>query len=333
MDKHSRDLYNDSILQEALNRFNSQLESVVTLDGFENFIYEIDVQGQARILRIAHSLHRTSRMIEGEIDWINYLADHGVRAARALPSRFNRLVEVLPAADGSHFTAVTFEKAPGKPPRRADWSNGLPQKLGQLLGRMNALAKTYQVPDPSIRRPDIFDDLNGFAARYLPPCEEVVIQKYDELLAYLRALPTTPDVYGLVHQDAHGGNFFVQDDEITLFDFDDTLYGWYAYDIAMAFMYVLPLHCTQKDKEFGRQFLDEFLSGYRLENPVENSWLAQIPHFLKLREMDLYIAIHRSMDLNNLDPWCADFMRGRKENIENDIPYFLPADEFLTLLP
>jgi hypothetical protein len=35
----------------------------------------------------------------------------------------------------------------------------------------------------------------------------------------------------------------------------------------------------------------------------------------------LYIAIHRSMDLNNLDRWCAGFMKERKEKILNDIPY------------
>lgn len=333
MDKHSRALYNDEILHEAVRRFGSQTVSVVTLDGFENFIYEIQVAGQPRILRIAHSLHRTPEMIAGELDWLNHLAGRGVSVPRALPSTGGQLVEVLPAADGSLFSAVSFEKAPGHPPRREDWQNGLPKTLGRLLGKMNALAKTYQVPDARIKRPEIFDDLDGFAARYLPPGEEVTIQKYDQLLAYLHTLPTTPDVYGLIHQDAHGGNFFVQDGQITLFDFDDCLYGWYAYDIAMALFYVLPLHCTEADREFGRKFLAEFLSGYTLENAIEREWLLQIPHFLKLREIDLYVAIHRSMDVDNLDdPWCIDFMRGRKQNIENDVPYFVSVEEFGKLL-
>lgn len=333
MDKHSRALFNESILHEALRRYGSQPENIVPLDGFENFIYEIQVADRPRILRVAHSLHRTPAMIAGEIDWINYLAERGVSVPRALPSLEGRLVEVIPAADGSEFSAVSFEKAPGKPPCRADWENGLAQKVGQLLGRMNALAREYRVSDPRIRRPEIFADLEGFAARYLPAGEEKVIAKFDALLAYLRTLPTTPDVYGLVHQDVHGGNFFVEDGRITLFDFDDCLYGWYAYDIAMAFMYVLPLHCSENDREFGRRFLAEFLSGYRMENAIEDEWLAQIPYFLKLREIDLYIAIHRSMDLNNLDPWCADYMRGRKENIENDVPFFLPVEEFVKVLP
>jgi len=40
-----------------------------------------------------------------------------------------------------------------------------------------------------------------------------------------------------------------------------------------------------------------------------------------LREIDLYIAIHRSFDLDDLDPWCASFMRDRKYKIEHDVPY------------
>jgi len=79
--------------------------------------------------------------------------------------------------------------------------------------------------------------------------------------------------------------------------------------------------------------MHEFLSGYRLENDITTEWLAQIPHFLKLREIDLYIAIHRSMDVNNLnDRWCAEFMRGRKEKIENDVPFFVSVEEFGKLI-
>ena len=37
--------------------------------------------------------------------------------------------------------------------------------------------------------------------------------------------------------------------------------------------------------------------------------------------MDLYVVIHRSFDLDDLDPWCASFMDNRKYKIENDVPY------------
>jgi hypothetical protein len=44
--------------------------------------------------------------------------------------------------------------------------------------------------------------------------------------------------------------------------------------------------------------------------------------FLKLREIDLYVVIHRSFDVNKVDDlWAARYMKGRKQRIENDVPY------------
>ena len=51
-------------------------------------------------------------------------------------------------------------------------------------------------------------------------------------------------------------------------------------------------------------------------------WLKELPHFLKLREIDLYAVIQRSFDMNQIDnDWCARFMAGRRQRIENDMPY------------
>jgi len=63
------------------------------------------------------------------------------------------------------------------------------------------------------------------------------------------------------------------------------------------------------------------MEGYSRENALDVSWLQQIPYFLKLREIDLYIIIHRSFDINDLDPWCTSYMKNRRQKIENDVPF------------
>ena len=73
---------------------------------------------------------------------------------------------------------------------------------------------------------------------------------------------------------------------------------------------------------FVADFFPLFLRGYRQEKALDPDWLAQIPHFLKLREIDLYAAIHRSFDVDHIeDPWVARYMEGRKERIEAGVPY------------
>jgi Ser/Thr protein kinase RdoA (MazF antagonist) len=323
MDRRIRELYDDAILEEALARYGVAKENVRLLDGFESFIYEYEKSGQGYILRVSHSLHRTSDHTRGEIEWVNYLADGGVPAARAVPSERGNLVESIDVKDGSHFTAVSFERAPGHHPTKKDWDSGLPGKMGQIMGRMHALTKDFEPSDDRFRRHAWYDDYpDGIAERYLPPSEAAVGNKLYQILEYLRTLPQDRDSYGLIHVDFHGGNFFVADGRITLFDFDDCQYAWFIYDIAMALFYAIPHHCEkEEDVAWAHDFLNQFLAGYRRENTIDPGWMKQIPYFLKLREIDLYVIIHRSCDLDNLDPWCSNYMHNRRYKIENDVPY------------
>lgn len=312
--------YNDAILQEAMRRYDIQQGEIQLLDGFESFVYTFQQGGAQRILRVSHSLHRNEAAIRGEVDWLRYLAENGVSVAHALPSLSGDLVEVL-GEGNEYFCASAYIFAPGEPPRRADWENGLAVQLGQMLGRMNRLSHDYHPRDPRARRPHMLDDISGFE-RFLPPGEEAVAKKYRQMLAELRQLPTGVEDYGMVHQDAHGGNFHLRDGRITLFDFDDCLYAWYAYDVAMALFYCLPHDCrSAQEIELARRIFGELMEGYSREHSLSARMQAEIHRFLKQREIDLYIAIHRSLDLNNLDPWCASFMSNRREKILNDVPY------------
>lgn len=106
---------------------------------------------------------------------------------------------------------------------------------------------------------------------------------------------------------------------ITFFDFDDCAYGWYVNDIALVLFYT----CMGREDlaEFIPTFLTEFLPSYFEEYHLDLKWFEEITVFQKLREMDLYALIHRSFDLDNLDPWCAWYMDGRKERLENQVPF------------
>jgi Ser/Thr protein kinase RdoA (MazF antagonist) len=320
MEPKIRESYNDAVLHDAMRRFGIRQEDIQLLDGFESFIYQFQQGQEQRILRISHSLHRDAAAIRGEVDWLSYLAENGVSVAYAIPALSGELVEVL-GEGAEYFSATAYIHAPGQPPHREDWENGLMSKLGRMLGRMNALSKQYHPRDPRAVRPHLLQDIQGFE-RFLPAGEEAVAEKFSSLVQSLHQLPVSADSYGLVHQDAHGGNFFVKDGQITLFDFDDALYAWYAYDVAMAIFYILPHHCQGPENvAFAQRAFQEFMDGYTRENTLDQRWLDEIPRFLKLREIDLYIAIHRSLDLENLDPWCASYMANRREKILNDVPY------------
>lgn len=322
MEKYIKDKFNESILQEAMQRYNITKDNITLLDGFESFIYEFKQNNKAYILRIAHSHRRSIALISGEVDWINYLAQGGASVAKAVLSANKKLVEAIDDGHGEQFLATAFEKAEGKPPLKTMWTPDFFETYGQVIGKIHALTKNYTPTHSTWQRPHWNDPIMIEVEKLLPPTESIALEKYQQLTAYLQQLPQTKETYGLVHQDAHAGNFFVDKmGQFTLFDFDDCVYTWFINDIAIVLFYAV---LGQQDEiAFTKEFMTHFLQGYFRENKLDMVWLKQIPYFLKLREIDLYAVIHRSFDVNNLDdnPWCKRYMHNRKEKIENDIPF------------
>lgn len=325
MEKRIVERFNQGILAEAAHRYGVAPAAVQRLASAESYIYEYRRGITQHILRIGHSLRRTPDLIAGEVDWINFLAAGGASVSRAVLSAAGNLVEPIDDGFGGHFLATAFVKAPGRPPTVADETPEYFEGYGRAIGRMHRLTRGYEPPDERWRRPQWDDPLMQDMVAFLPPAEAMAARKLAQVTDTLRTLPRERASYGLVHQDAHAGNCFLDDSgTLTFFDFDDCVYTWFAADIAIVLFYA---SMGRQDPEgFARHFLTAFLQGYQAENHFDPSWLTWFPSFLKLRELELYAIIHRSADVMNLtDPWDIRYMSGRKERIEQDVP-FLDVD-------
>ena len=322
MDPIVQRAFNEDVLTEAASRYEVRRQDLSLLGGFENFVYEFHRKsgaggGGGYVMRFSHDSHRTWEMIEGEVEWINYLAEHGLRVARAVPSFAGKLVEAIPAEVGV-FLVTVFEKAPGGSPPDKIWGPELFQKMGSFMGQMHHLTRGFIPSEPRFRRLDFYSEAKGFAAKNLPASEQEVIERFDANLEYLRGLPVEPDNFGMVHTDFHGGNFFVHEGEITLFDFDDCQYSWFVDDIALSLFYAVPE--TGKPRAIARAgevFLENFLRGYRQHYTLDPAWFAQVPYFHKTREMAVYAVVyaHTEGDFDKLRGWGRRFMQGRREKI------------------
>lgn len=314
--------FNDDILAEARARFGISAQEIEALDGFESFIFEYQKAGRPYILRIGHSRRRTPALIQGEVDWINYLAAGGAGVARAILSEDNQLVESISDREDGQFLATAFVKAPGGPAHATDrWGKALFEPYGRLLGRIHKLTRTYEPSDPAWHRPQWDDDISINLDKLLPAQEENVRARYHELMATLQKLPQGADSYGLIHQDAHAGNFFVDEEyNITLFDFDDAVYSWFIYDIAMVMFYAIT---NQPEPEAQlAELWPLFMKGYLAENELDSCWFAEIPAFMKLRELDLYAVLIDIFGYESSgDRWIDSFMNGRQAKLIDDIPY------------
>lgn len=326
MDKSVRTMFSPALLEQALKNYDIKPEDAKALDGFESFIYEVQKGDQEYILRVGHDRRRPADMVHAEASFLNYLAAGGLSVPKVLPAADGQLTTSLAAPDGSHFVTTLFTKAPGHPPTREFWQPALFVDMGRFLGKLHRLSKDYHPNENTPVRYAFADDAKMMlieADKFLPKEDHSIYQIYRETINAILSLPKDAASYGLCHNDFHSGNFFLTDDgRITLFDFDDCHYNWYVNDIAMALFYAISMDCqSKKELAEARSFFDPFWEGYQRENTLDPAWLEKIPLFLQLREIDLYIIIHRSMDLNNLDPWCTRYMDRRREKILNGTPY------------
>ena len=259
------------------------------------------------------------------LDWICFLSAHGAPVARPLPSMRGSLIEVLEEEQQSYVVAA-FEKAKGILAEELpidQWDEALFESLGRAAGRLHAIAKKYSSPQGTLRRPE-WDQLNNcnHCIETLDTSSLLIRQMREKARRAVQALPKGPEFYGLIHGDLHFANFFVdvEHHSITLFDFDDCCYGWYAMDVAMGVFDLLVLYSGPDPAGYVRRFLQSYLKGYLAENCLEASWIGRLPLFLKLLEVEVY-AMVLPYGPGTPDSWGERFMAGRAKRIENDTPY------------
>ena len=317
--------FSHEVLSEAAQRFGMSTASLRLLGDFENYVYEGKIDGISHVLRLTHSSHRSTNMVLGELEWINYLAENGVSVAKALPSTSGKLAEEIHVGE-DYFIASLFQKTKGRPLDRtnpAEPTREMITEWGRTIGKMHRATKHFQPSEERFRRPHWFeDDLMRFE-KHLPREDQHIVEIGYSLLEYSKQLPRSQDSYGLIHTDVHMGNFFVDEGKITVFDFDDSSYQWFASDIAIALYYTIWWKFSgsgQREKDaYAKRFLESFMMGYSAENRLEDCWLRELPFFLKLRDLTLYTVFHKKFDQNSLEKY-SKLLAGIRARIEQEVP-------------
>jgi Ser/Thr protein kinase RdoA (MazF antagonist) len=319
MEQTSRDAFTPRVKADIFHRLALVESEWRDLGGFESFVFAH--QTRPEILRITHISHRSASDIAAELEFLNYLAANGAAVCAPVSLLAESGDQIVEHAE---FVCCLFERAEGQQITEADWSPELLQTWGAAMGCFHRLSGDYQ---PSGQKRFAWrEDANLHFRAMIPGEQSQLLVLGDGYLAALEELNTSPDVYGLIHSDAHAGNFFLHNGQLKFFDFDDCCYQWYAFDVAtILFSAVLQpwMPDGQEDREaIARAFVPEFLAGYRREFAVSEFLLKQLPLFLKLREFSLYGVIHSHMDVDHLEDWYpVKFMNGRRERMEADLPY------------
>ncbi|MDQ1145893.1 Ser/Thr protein kinase RdoA (MazF antagonist) [Bacillus sp. SORGH_AS 510] len=304
-------------IHQIAARYDLAPEELIPItSGFQNSVYTYYKDGKEYILRVSNRNRKSLSALENELKFIAALEKEEVSVSRPVPSKYNLLIESV-----DHFFVVAFEKAQGVPVDVTDanvWNSDVFYNWGKQIGRMHKASQRIQLDRPKWTKeePDLLD--------LLPKIESNLIkERYTELLDKLRDFQQDSHLFGLIHNDFHQGNFFVKDRRITIFDFDDCAYHWYAYDLAVSFYhaYWQASSFTPEQTDFSKNFWHHFLKGYYEEHTIDIEMLEQIPTFLKIREIFLYMLFLEKWDLDSLVDWQVYTLEDLKYRIEDQIPY------------
>lgn len=307
---------------EAAKRYDLNAGTLQPLtEGYQNVMYSFETPKGSRILRITPESKRSYEERVAEINWLHYLDQLGLSVSNSIPSIENRLIETV-YMDGEKYYLTAFIKAEGCPVNvgdRSEWNISFFQKWGRVMGKMHHVTKSFQPNGPKrMSWHETNRDMYHF--KKLPVG---IADKYEKLLKRVDTFQRDQDTFGLIHFDFHQGNFLTKDNTITLFDFDDCAYYWFAHDIAVSYYhaYWQGTSWYPEWKTFGKDFMISFLDGYQHENSLPKEILQQIPTFLKMREIFLYQLFLEKWNMNELEEWQSETLQNLKYQIEDEIPH------------
>lgn len=323
MDPQIKLMFLDSHATEGAARFGLSQEELSFIGGFQNFIYSYTREGCKYIIRFTPSNLRTHEGLEAELEWIRYLAESGMSVSEPVPSAKGIDVERV-SGKMVDFYVTSFIHAPGRKIGYPECLGNplLYEQCGRMTGHLHELSKRYK---PLARRHSW--ERNEYllrAQKYIPPEHASILRALDELKERLASLPVTPDNFGLIHGDINVGNFTVDETgKITLFDFDECQYSWYTEDIAIQLYYLLYVFGEDSKSERKVQyelFIEYFERGYTEDGRrMPEDWKDQLSLFLRLREIIVFIGMHRSWDLSQPDNWTRDFLQDSRMRIINGL--------------
>lgn len=287
----------DPLLLEKITQYytitKKDLTFIVAMDN--NFVYSFNKGNKKYFLR--GGLRHTSEHILAEIEWILFLNSQGVNVAMPLLSTNENYLEQIEYKD-KKYNVTVFEVAPGKqvnPTNSEEWNERIWEEMGKTLGKMHSAAVLYNSIKPQYKRESALESVLATANKVLiGKMEKETLKKFNALVKKLDHLPKDSNAFGLIQYDFHCENFNVYNGEITVYDFDDSHYFFFLYDLAAAIHEAVWDNPDDKKLDFANRFIPSLWKGYSSVFQLERKWLVYLPEFLKWREFDIFIALLES---------------------------------------
>ncbi|CAG9622295.1 phosphotransferase enzyme family protein [Sutcliffiella rhizosphaerae] len=321
-----------SIITKLYGLNSYQINSINAHDGGRNVAYSCENQGENdKIIRIAFLPDRKREDFISELEYVRFLYDGGGSVSNVVNSRNGNLLEEV-VYDGHRYFVCVFEKARGK----LFWENGYRYRegvplteyfynCGQTLGKLHKLSKEYT---PVHKRYSFFEKYNAdYINQLIPGSLTLLKEKMIDLLKTLEGMDRARESFGMVHFDYNDGNYMIDftTGQITVFDFDNSCFFWYLYDLANVWAngcgWIRFEKDVEKRQKFMKNYFETVLAGYKSETEIDEAMLEKLPLFIKVTVMENIIDTFEVMHNSGEKPECDEELAYLIKCMEDDIPH------------
>lgn len=312
------------ILEKSEGIYNAKTINKKLLGNSANTVFEFLTEDNPIILRISEYSEYKEKHINFELSWLKYLTGEIAEVIKPILTENGKLYEVI-SISGKLYIICAFEKARGRIANQSnlnEWNESLFFKLGTIMGNIHKNSRHYTYAEQENYQFEWNQDF-AFSSEFNLLDDSEVLKVWNKIICELEKLPKTKDSYGIIHNDLHHLNFFIDGDKVKVFDFDDCICSWYSFDIALTlfqFVSTISYKKAEARNTFAKKFIPAFLKGYKTQKKLESFWIDKFDLFLKYRRICSYKFFNAIFSREPSNPH-VEYLTWLREEIIHDNPF------------
>lgn len=289
-------LMNLTILKAA-KEFDKSVLYVKHMVTCRNILYKaVSIKNNSFVIRLTDQQARTKEQLESELHFQDYLFKNGADVTRPLKTVKNEWVSDCIVDNRKYYVSgFTFAKGLNWY-ERDDKKPETFYQIGKALGKVHKLSKNYESTSYKRRKWYEQQELANAPELFIDYSTEL----YNSFMCFvdeMKAIKNNQDNYGLTHGDYLMSNYLIDQDKLTIIDFDECEYSWFAMDLAICIRNYLVGDEPEKIHEktdLAEMIYYNLLSGYQTEKSITDDMIYDLNKYICVRD---YIEISQMLGL------------------------------------
>lgn len=305
------------LARQALVNYDVGTAQLTTLAHRENTTFKITTQNNSYVIGIYRQNKHSVAEVESELIWLtSLLRDTNLIISQPIANKYGSLLTtaVTPGISQPRRCAL-FQWLPGRFFRNK-FTDKTMKQMGKFLAKLHDYSQQF-LPPEGFKRP-VWDEngLLGLHTIDLPADSEEFSSRKRQVLnsaalkirQELAQLDTDKNSFGLIHGDLHFGNCKFYKNKIQVLDFDDCVWGYYLYDLAITLYYLRRLENFDSLKT-------SLFIGYRDKRSLPPQYESYLEAMIAARRLHLMRDLFDRQDNPKLKAIISQFVNSTIEHM------------------